>query len=382
MISVIVPVYNVEKYLHRCIGSIRNQTYNNLEIILVDDGSSDNSGKICDEYSNIDTRIKTRHTLNNGLVMARKTGLDMVKGEYTAFVDADDWIEEDMYEKLLSKAMETDADFVHSHYYREDEKENILWEAEYDGKMFYGEEYDKEILLEECVFGHKKIEQSLCTKLYKTDFIKECYNNVPNYQNYGEDLLCLCESILNSKKIAIFSKAFYHYVIRQGSITDNITEETIAWWGTLYLCMIKVFERYECSQKITELAKMRLVNLEIEHLKRLKKYHIDVHLYYFDDIDLIKDKRIVLYGAGNVGKDYYAQFSKYQNCKIVGWVDEQYNNYQFDYYRVKSPVIIRKLEFDYIIVAVKDREKYCEIEKWLKEEGILSNKILWKTPEK
>lgn len=101
LLSVIVPVYKVEPYLHRGIDSIRNQTYKNLQIILVDDGSPDNCGKICDEYAELDARIIVVHQKNRGLSGARNTGLRYAKGEYVAFVDSDDWIGSDMYRTLV-----------------------------------------------------------------------------------------------------------------------------------------------------------------------------------------------------------------------------------------------------------------------------------------
>lgn len=101
LLSVIVPVYKVEPYLHRCVDSIRNQTYKNLQIILVDDGSPDNCGKICDEYAELDARIIVVHQKNRGLSGARNTGLRYAKGEYVAFVDSDDWIGSDMYRTLV-----------------------------------------------------------------------------------------------------------------------------------------------------------------------------------------------------------------------------------------------------------------------------------------
>ena len=109
LISVIVPVYKVEKYLRKCVDSIIAQTYNNLEIILVDDGSPDNCGKICDEYSEKDTRIKVIHQQNGGLSAARNAGLDIATGDYIGFVDSDDYIAPDMYEKLLNALKENDA---------------------------------------------------------------------------------------------------------------------------------------------------------------------------------------------------------------------------------------------------------------------------------
>ena len=106
LISVIIPVYNVEQYLNRCVDSVINQTYKNLEIILVDDGSTDNSGKICDEYALKDNRIKVIHKENGGLSSARNAGLDIAKGAYIGFIDSDDYIELDMYEFLYNMLIE------------------------------------------------------------------------------------------------------------------------------------------------------------------------------------------------------------------------------------------------------------------------------------
>ena len=110
LISVIVPVYNVEKYLVQCINSILNQTIKNLEIILVDDGSLDNSGKICDEFSKKDDRIVAIHKENNGLSSARNAGLEIANGNYIGFVDSDDWLDEHMYEILLKLIKENNSD--------------------------------------------------------------------------------------------------------------------------------------------------------------------------------------------------------------------------------------------------------------------------------
>ena len=110
LISVIIPVYNVEKYLHRCLDSVIAQTYQNLEIICVDDGSIDESGRICDQYAVRDARIKVIHQENQGLSAARNRGLDAAEGEYIAFVDSDDYILEDMYKKMLDKLLNYSVD--------------------------------------------------------------------------------------------------------------------------------------------------------------------------------------------------------------------------------------------------------------------------------
>ncbi len=116
-VSVIVPVYKAEKYIHRCLGSLVNQTLHDIEIILVDDGSPDNSRKICDDYAAKDNRIKVIHKENGGVSSARNAGIKAATGEYSIHCDPDDWVELTAYEKLYNKAKETDADMVVCDYY-------------------------------------------------------------------------------------------------------------------------------------------------------------------------------------------------------------------------------------------------------------------------
>lgn len=138
LISVIIPVYNVELYIKRCIESVISQTYKNLEIILIDDGSTDKSGKICDWYLKKDNRIKVVHQKNQGLSVARNTGLNMATGDWIAFLDSDDWIAIDMYEKLLFLAKSNDADISSCNTINVDENGSELEKKDYsdDIKIF------------------------------------------------------------------------------------------------------------------------------------------------------------------------------------------------------------------------------------------------------
>lgn len=121
LISIIVPVYNVQEYLERCVVSLLHQTYHNLEIILIDDGSTDDSPKLCKELQNRDARIKFVSQINQGIGAVRNLGLSMAHGEYVGFVDSDDWVDEDMYESLLKLMLERNADVVCCAHYREGE---------------------------------------------------------------------------------------------------------------------------------------------------------------------------------------------------------------------------------------------------------------------
>lgn len=218
-ISIIVPVYKVEKYLPKCLDSIINQTYTNLEIILVDDGSPDNCGKICDEYAQKDNRIKVIHKENGGLSAARNTALDIITGDYVGFVDSDDWLDIDMYETLVMYANKYNADIV-----RCDNYENFE-----DGKCQYHEKngdkvniVDKAQALKDLMYQFESA--FVCNKLYKASlFEKQRFELVKN----GEDRM-LNYSILKSHDMMLVvyvNMPKYHYFFRKDSVTRNLSEE-------------------------------------------------------------------------------------------------------------------------------------------------------------
>lgn len=212
-ISVIIPVYNVEKYLEKCIQSVINQTIKNLEIILVDDGSTDLSGKICDEYSKKDKRIKVIHKENGGLSDARNAGLNIESGEYIVFVDSDDYIEYNMIENLYKCIKKYNADIVCCGKYLEDEDGNIIKilnkTEEY---CINGENAIKKMLLRE------EIDNTAWDKMYK----KEVFENIRfPYGKYYEDIEPTYKAFKKSSKIAHTSTVDYHYLIRKGSIINS-----------------------------------------------------------------------------------------------------------------------------------------------------------------
>ena len=167
LISVIVPVYNAEKYLERSVGSIIGQTYKNLEIILVDDGSSDNSGAICDSFAEKDSRIRTIHKANGGASSARNAALDIAAGEYIGFADADDWIEPDMYQNLMTMISETGADISACGIRLcKENGSSSLWNDDVLLKKCFNREEALTELIEE-----KLLTFSPCNKLYRKEII-------------------------------------------------------------------------------------------------------------------------------------------------------------------------------------------------------------------
>ncbi len=173
IISIIVPVYNVEKYLDRCIQSILNQTYPYFELILVDDGSSDNSGKMCDEYAKKDDRIIVIHQENNGLSSARNKGIENSKGEFLSFVDSDDWISKDYLKEMYNEQKKTKADLVICNIdciTLHDNKYNSL---NYESPIV-DEIFDSKTMLQKLMENNNWYYVVACNKLYKKSLFKNC----------------------------------------------------------------------------------------------------------------------------------------------------------------------------------------------------------------
>ena len=209
MISIIVPVYNVEPYLRKCLDSILAQTYRDLEILVVDDGSTDGSGAICDEYTGQDERIKVFHTENRGLSCARNLGLDEAQGEWIGFVDSDDWIEPGMYQTLLQKAEETGAEIVECGIYRE--FSNRTLERKRKGLSVSGKEA-VDLLLQGIIKDYA------WDKLWS----RRCFEDIRFPEGrVHEDTAVAYKLLLDAERVSILSIPLYHYRERKGSLSQT-----------------------------------------------------------------------------------------------------------------------------------------------------------------
>lgn len=248
LISIIIPVYNIDEYLRICLDSVAKQTYKNLEIILVDDGSTDLSGEICDEYASIDSRIKVVHKKNGGLSDARNVGLDICTGEYIGFVDSDDYIDENMYKKLYEAAEKNDADMVACRMIRVING-NKISESKFEDKIFT----DKESMIRHVFTGGART-VSPCVKIVKRNVMENI--RFPKGQNW-EDAYIIIDIINNTSKMIILGEALYYYRMRLGSITQILHWNKHMWDGIItYHHIYDVVERN--FPQLLDIAKHRL----------------------------------------------------------------------------------------------------------------------------
>lgn len=275
MVSIIVPIYNVECYLEKCLESIIRQTYKDIEIILVDDGSRDSSGIIAESFERKDKRVIFLQKENGGLSDARNYGLDHAKGDYVSFVDSDDWIDETMIEKMMSKAQETCADIVCCDMAYVDDEGNHRFSS--------GGEF------ETChIIDHPEmlsINNSACNKLYKRDLFENV--RFPKGLWY-EDIGTIPKLIFLSNIIAKVDEPLYFYYQRSGSISHTKNEKVF----DIYACLEDVYSfidtRTNDVRFLREINKMLIIDgVELTTL-RIKDYSEDREIFLKKNMDLIE----------------------------------------------------------------------------------------------
>lgn len=244
LISVIVPVYNVEQYLMRCVDSIRRQTYQNIEIILVDDGSPDNCPQMCEEIRQMDTRVRVIHKKNGGLGFARNSGLDAANGSYVTFIDSDDWISDDHIENLYREAKRTAADVViGSHTLAASDGTFLPHSLGLRQEVYEGATIQKEIVLpligaETTWPDDVQLHSSSCMNLYKLEVINQ--NNIrfrSEKEAVAEDMFFNVDFLCNANRVAAIDEIGYFYFENLASISrkydSNRFERTICFYEML-----------------------------------------------------------------------------------------------------------------------------------------------------
>ncbi len=227
-LSIVVPVYNVEQYIDRCIQSIVNQTKSDIEIILVDDGSTDNSGHLCDEYSKLDSRIRVIHKENGGLTSAWKAGVINATGKYIGFVDSDDWVDADMFETMYSAAISNDAQMVIAglvYDFESGKGEKRCESSKLKNGVYNRERIEKEIypnLLNDGSFFGRTIQPARVTKLYTKEIIMKNIDLCSETVSIGEDLQLTFAVLCDTEKVVMLENYFpYHYWINDKSMTGK-----------------------------------------------------------------------------------------------------------------------------------------------------------------
>ncbi len=386
LISVLVPVYNTKEYLERCFNSICRQTYENLEIILVDDGSTDGSGMVCDEYAKNDARIRVVHQENGGLPAARRTGLKVASADYVSFVDSDDWIEPDMIETLWNALDENKADIsVGRQILDKGTTSHVEAERSIVSGCLDNEEIPHHIIYSDD-YSHKGISPNFWDKLYKKDLITRHQYNLDLNTKYAEDDICVFGALLDSKKVAVSEHPIYHYCRRDDSMTSYADDKYFERITLFYGQMKAVFERHSESKLLMQKLNRYMIEFVLRGVNTSFGFGFGNILPFFippyKTLREVGANRIVLYGAGDVGKDYYTGLKR-SGYNIVAWADKRGEELAKKGFDTVKPEAIRELEYDAVLLAADSEDLMNQMKKALVEEvGADPSKIISEYPVK
>ena len=380
LLSVIVPIYNVKDYVEKCIESICNQTYQSLEIILVDDGSTDGSGIICDIIAQRDTRVRVIHKRNGGLVSARKAGAAIAKGEYIIAVDGDDWIEKYRFQNLVETGLINMPDMVYMiGHYKEYADNSVLVSTDVPDCSYNGERIKTELM--ELFYGKNQIyftrDMEFGQWLWCVRRDIYCRNIVTINEKIvmAEDFITIFSCILESESIVCIHEPSYHYVQRNGSINYRISEWNTDHANIFFRQIKRILEKNISNVQVTDVAvHYTYHNLLLTNYKLLYDYYGSEYLFPYNSVK--KGSRIVVYGAGNIGVEIINAIEENPQYEIVAWVDKTKRKNPRSVHMVEDVSVIKDRVFDFIIVAILLANISKCVKNDLIEKGIQADRII------
>lgn len=378
-ISVIVPIFRIEKYLPQCIESILSQSFLNFELILVDDGSPDNCPQICDDYAQKDSRIKVVHKKNGGLLSARKAGLDNAEGTYIAFVDGDDWVDKYYLDILFKLAEANAADLVVTGHFRE-----------FDGKIetikpklaaTYTAEEIQTTILPNAIYNGNFCEHGVSTyvwnKLFRKDLLAQVLYDVPNDVIMGEDAAITYAYLSISQSLSVSRIPLYYYRQRHDSIVKSIENPKVEYYR---LGLLMNFLK-------TKLQKV----LDPENLDRQITYYLYSQILvrsgglitdesgaiiFNPFLTVSPNSRVIVYSSGSFGQHILSTNLKTNFFQVVEWIDLDYHELHIGDNYVKPISSFNNADFDHLIIATIHPSNYDAIKKELCLMGIEEEKIV------
>ncbi|MET7030254.1 glycosyltransferase family 2 protein [Sediminicola luteus] len=369
-ISVIVPIFRIEKYLPKCIDSLLNQSFLDFELILVDDGSPDNCPKICDDYAKLDDRIKVVHKKNGGLVSARKEGLKNAQGKYISFVDGDDWVDEFYLDILFKLAEANDADLVVTGRFREFNGKIETVKPQMAG--IYNEKELKSLILPNAIYNGEFCAHGISTyvwnKLFKRELLCKILFDVPDEIVMGEDAAITYAYLSISKSLVISRIPLYYYRQRHDSIVKSIENPKTEYYR---LGLLMNFLKLKLSHILDE----HNLNKQITYYLYSQILVRSGGLIYDEKGDMIFNpflnvapkSKVVVYSSGSFGQHILSTNIKSPFFEIIKWIDLDYHKLNIGKNFVKPISSFNNAEYDYLIIATINPSYYD----WIKKELIL-----------
>lgn len=375
LISVIVPIYMIDKYVGICIESIINQTYKNLEIILVDDGGKDRCPEICDLYSRKDNRIKVIHKPNGGLVSARKAGLQQSNGSYISYVDGDDWIGPGFIEGLYTAAKTSGAEMVCAGQSRDLFSKSAHFTNAIPVGIYEGERL-KELWRNMISYGsfyRPGISTYVWNKLFKREVLLASQSSVDNRISIGEDGAVTYPVLLSCKKVAVTDNVAYHYRQRE----DSMLKQSVSFADEAQ--KLKYLYDYMIRWSLTTDPELKIRGQVVDYVLSIAIMRSGGRLPQdgFSTFDKsYYEKNVVIYSAGTFGQQLLGRFKETGHCNVVAWLDDDYWEYRRCCLDVDPVENITGLEYDYVLIATVDMAVSGNIKKRLLDLGVSRERIL------
>lgn len=381
LLSVIIPVYNRMEYIDKCMESVMNQTYKNIEIILVDDGSTDGSGEICDRYAKKDVRIIVVHQKNGGQMSARKSGVEKAGGEVATFVDSDDWIEPDMYERMMATYMDGKPDMVTSGLICEYGEWKNIWLDGVEAGIYEKDAIRHEIfpcLMYDENTKRQGITPSLCNKLLKTPMLKKIMDMADTQLTLGEDGVIVYDFAGQADKIAILHNAWYHYVQHEGSMVHAYNLCSFEKIYRLKKNFLNIVEKLGIEKEMKVQINWSVKNFLKGAIKNIFEIDMNGISWIFPYECVPKGSKIILYGAGDVGHSYWKCIRHGGYVELTAWVDRRHDELREAGLPVESIDSAICKEYDYVVIAIQEKERAEKIRSFLLEYGVMGDRIIWK----
>lgn len=379
-LSVTVPAYQVAEYLPRCLDSLLSQTVRDIEIIVVNDGSTDSTGEICDGFARRDKRIRVIHQINLGLVAARKSAVSISTGRYIACVDGDDYVDPDYCESLLEAVETHGADVAIGGYVRDygNARQRII-------PMLAAGVYElgpsssvlREFISSEPFFTHG-VTTYLWGKIFRRDLYLKAQEAVPNEFSLGEDAACVYPLLAQSRRLVVTESASYHYVQRQSSMLKAKPSMPLA-----EISRMKKLVAFLRSQ-----LKGRLSEADID--RQLKGYELSLLATRIGgvlegeggDVSIFGRKvmpgsRVAIYSAGTFGQIMHRRLRDVPEVNIVLWVDQDWQKYRTDGLDVSSETKLGEGNFDIVAIASLSAEAINEARKRIDQLGVTDDRVVF-----
>ena len=375
LISVIVPIYMIDRYIGICIESIISQTYRNLEIILVDDGSKDRCSEICDLYAKKDPRVRVIHKPNGGLVSARKAGLQQSNGAYINYVDGDDWIGPGFIEGLYTAASTSGADMICAGHTRDLFSKSAHFTNAIPAGIYEGERL-KWLWQNMILFGsfyRPGISTYVWNKLFKREVLLAPQSSVDSRISIGEDGAVTYPALLNCKRVVMTDNVAYHYRQREDSMLKQSASYSVEAQKLKYLYDYMMRWSQSTAPELDIASQVTDYILSIAIMRSGGRLPQD-DFSTFDTAYYGKD--VVIYSAGTFGQQLIARFKETGHCNVVAWLDDDYWEYRRCCMDVDPVESITSIDYDYVLIAAVDPGVAQSVKKRLLDLGISAERIL------